>query len=78
MRDRYDFSEARRNPHASKLTTPVAVRLDEDTFGYFKEQAVKTGIPVSALISAHLRGCVARDHLSAVSRPSRDPESPRD
>jgi len=57
MRKEYDFSEAKRNPYASKLKRQVTIRMDEATVQYFKELAVDTGIPYQTLINLYLRDC---------------------
>ena len=45
MRTEYDFSKARKNPFAAKLTKPITICLDEDSIGYFKGISVQVGIP---------------------------------
>jgi uncharacterized protein (DUF4415 family) len=59
MRSHYDFSKmkARKNPYVKLLKQPVTIRLDRDTVGYFKELAVKTGLPYQNLINLYLRDC---------------------
>ena len=59
MRTHYDFSKmkARKNPYVKLLKQPVTIRLDRDTVGYFKELAVKTGLPYQNLINLYLRDC---------------------
>jgi uncharacterized protein (DUF4415 family) len=59
MRDRYDFSKAKRNPYAKKLKKQITIRLDEETLEYFKELAEDTDIPYQTLINLYLRECVA-------------------
>ena len=70
MRKHYDFSKAKRNPYARRLKRPVAIRLDQDTIGYFKSLSEETGIPYQTLISLYLRECAAnRKTLSLSWRP---------
>ncbi len=59
MRAHYDFSKmkARRNPYIKMLKQSVTIRLDRDTFEYFKSLAVKTGLPYQRLINLYLRDC---------------------
>jgi predicted DNA binding CopG/RHH family protein len=59
MRDRYDFSKAKRNPYAKKLKKQITIRLDEETLEYFKELAEDTDIPYQTLINLYLRECAA-------------------
>ena len=61
MRSHYDFSKmkSRKNPYAKLLKQPVTIRLDRGTVGYFKELAVKTGLPYQNLINLYLRDCAA-------------------
>lgn len=59
MRKHYDFSKMkrRRNPYIKMLTHAVTIRLDRETVAYFKELAVKTGLPYQQLINLYLRDC---------------------
>ena len=57
MRKHYDFSHARRNPHAKHLKRQVTIRLDEDTLSYFRGLAGETAIPYQTLINLYLREC---------------------
>ena len=59
MRREYDFSQARRNPYASRLKRSVTIRLDAAAISYFKDLAVKTDIPYQTLINLYLRDCAA-------------------
>jgi predicted DNA binding CopG/RHH family protein len=45
MLKEYDFSKARKNPYAAKLTKKITIRLDEDSIGFFKEISQQLGIP---------------------------------
>ena len=57
MKSHYDFTDARRNPYASKLKKQVTIRLDEETIAYFKDLAEETGIKYQTLINLYLRDC---------------------
>ena len=57
MRKQYDFSNARRNPYASRLKRQVTIRLDAGTIEYFQGLAAETGIPYQTLINLYLREC---------------------
>jgi len=59
MRKHYDFSNARKNPYASRLKKPVTIRLDEGSISYFKNMAEETGIPYQSLINLYLKDCAA-------------------
>jgi uncharacterized protein (DUF4415 family) len=61
MRKEYDFSKARKNPFAAKLTKQITIRLDADSVGYFKEISEKVGIPYQSLINLYLRDCAAQN-----------------
>lgn len=58
-RKEYDFSKARRNPHARRLKRQVTIRLDQQTIEYFGKLAAETGIPYQTLINLYLRDCAA-------------------
>ena len=60
MQKEYDFSKARKNPYASKLTKQITICLDEDSVGYFKEISEQNGIPYQSLINLYLRDCAAQ------------------
>ena len=60
MRDRYDFSKARKNPYARRLKKQITIRLDEPTIEYFKGVAEKSGIPYQTLINLYLRDCAEK------------------
>jgi len=72
MKEQYDFSEARRNPYASKLKKRVTIRLDEMTVTYFKQLAEESGIPYQTLINLYLRDCAASNRrLEMAWKPTR-------
>jgi predicted DNA binding CopG/RHH family protein len=57
MRKEYDFTKARKNSYASKLTKQINIRLDDDSIGYFREISEQLGIPYQSLINLYLRDC---------------------
>jgi uncharacterized protein (DUF4415 family) len=57
MREKYDFSKARKNPYANKLKQQVTIRIDKTTVAYFKDLADEIGIPYQTLINLYLREC---------------------
>jgi uncharacterized protein (DUF4415 family) len=67
MKESYDFSEARKNPYATRLKKPITIRLDRNTIDYFKELAEETGIPYQTLINLYLRDCAERRKQPSVS-----------
>ena len=61
MLEEYDFSKARKNPYAAKLSKQITIRLDEDSIGFFKEISEQLGIPYQSLINLYLRDCAAQN-----------------
>jgi predicted DNA binding CopG/RHH family protein len=59
MLKEYDFSNARKNPYASRLKKQVTIRLDEKSIDYFKSLSDEMGIPYQSLINLYLRDCAA-------------------
>jgi uncharacterized protein (DUF4415 family) len=59
MRKEYDFTGARKNPHAAQLKQQITIRLDEESIAYFKSISEDVGIPYQSLINLHLRACAA-------------------
>ena len=59
MRKEYDFSEAKKNPYASRLMKQITIRLDGDAIDYFKSISEKVGIPYQSLINLYWRDCAA-------------------
>jgi predicted DNA binding CopG/RHH family protein len=57
MRKEYDFSNAKRNPYATRQKRQLTIRLDALTIQYFKELAEELGIPYQTLINLYLREC---------------------
>ena len=71
MKAEYDLSKlkARKNPYASKLKTPVTMRLSEDVVVYFKDMAEEAGIPYQSLINLYLRDCLTSHRKLQVRWP---------
>ena len=69
MKSEYDLSKlkSRRNPYASKLKTPVTMRLSDDVVAYFKRMAEESGVPYQSLINLYLRDCVAQHRKIDIS-----------
>jgi len=61
MRKEYDFSKARKNTFAAKLTKPITICLDEYSIGYFKGISEQVGIPYQSLINLYLHDCAAHN-----------------
>jgi uncharacterized protein (DUF4415 family) len=71
MRKEYDFSKAKRNPHARRLKRQVTIRLEHDTIAYFKNLSEEMGIPYQTLINLYLRDCASsRKRLAVTWRPA--------
>lgn len=62
--------KSRRNPCASKLKTPVTMRLAEDAVAYFKRMAVDAGVPYQSLINLYLCDCIAQQRQVKITWPS--------
>lgn len=72
MKKEYDFSNARRNPYASRLKKKITIRLDASTLAYFRDLAEETEIPYQTLINLYLGDCVANERrLNMDWRPRR-------
>jgi predicted DNA binding CopG/RHH family protein len=57
MRKNYDFSKSVKNPYAKSVNKQITIRLDQDTFEYFKNMSEELGIPYQNLINLYLRDC---------------------
>jgi predicted DNA binding CopG/RHH family protein len=60
MRDEYNFSQSTQNPYAKKMKKQISLNVDTDTIDYFKELAVKMGLPYQTLINSYLTDCAKR------------------
>ena len=76
MKAEYDLSKmkSRRNPYASRLKTPVSMRLSGDVVEYFKAMAAESGVPYQNLINLYLRDCVAQHRKIEIGWPRQAPE----
>ena len=59
MRAEYDFSQAKKNPYASKVRKPISIRLDTQAIDYFKGLGDEIGMPYQSLINMYLMECAA-------------------
>jgi len=57
MRKEYDFSKSIKNPYAKKVKRQISIKIEEDTIEYFKNLAIKVGIPYQNLINSYLTEC---------------------
>jgi len=60
MREEYDFSHSVKNPYAKKVKKQISIKIESDTIDYFKELAVKVGIPYQNLINSYLTDCALK------------------
>lgn len=67
MRNEYDFSNAVKNPYASKLKKQITINIDNSTIEYFKELAETHGMPYQTLINLYLRDCAANQRQPQIS-----------
>ena len=54
MKKEYDFSKGKKNPYAKIARQQITIRIDVDTIIYFKNLALKTGLPYQNLINSCL------------------------
>lgn len=61
MKAEYDFSQAIRNPYASKLKSKkvITIRIDDEVIDYFKSLSEEMGMPYQTLINLYLKDCAA-------------------
>jgi len=62
MRKEYDFSNSIQNPYAKNVKKQISIKIESDTITYFKELAIKVGIPYQNLINSYLTDC-AKKHI---------------
>ena len=60
MREEYDFSNSVKNPYAKKVKKQISIKIEVDTINYFKDLAVKSGIPYQNLINSYLTDCAVK------------------
>ena len=61
MRAEYDFSNAKSNPYANKAKKQISINIENETIQYFKELALKVGIPYQNLINSCLSDCANKN-----------------
>ena len=57
MREEYDITNSVKNPYAKRVKKQVTMNLDNTVVTYFKDLAIKTGIPYQTLINMYLSYC---------------------
>lgn len=62
MKKEYDFSNSIKNPYAKKIKKQISIKIEEDTIEYFKELAIKVGIPYQNLINSYLTECALKQN----------------
>jgi predicted DNA binding CopG/RHH family protein len=67
MKNEYDFSNAKKNPYASKLKKQVTIRIDESAIDYFKNLAKDTGISYQNLVNLYLVDCAKNKRKLEIS-----------
>ena len=60
MREEYDFSNSIKNPYAKKVKKQISIKIESDTIRYFKDLAVKVGIPYQNLMNSYLTDCAVK------------------
>jgi predicted DNA binding CopG/RHH family protein len=59
MKTEYDFSNATKNPYATKVRKAISIRLDTQAIEYFKDLGQEIGMPYQSLINMYLMECAA-------------------
>ena len=62
MRDNYNIDKLnpRKNPYVKMSKKQITINIASDTINYFKEEALRTGIPYQTLINHYLTDCANR------------------
>jgi predicted DNA binding CopG/RHH family protein len=60
MREEYDFSNSVKNPYAKRVKKQISIKIEVDTINYFKELALKSGIPYQNLMNSYLTDCAMK------------------
>jgi predicted DNA binding CopG/RHH family protein len=60
MREEYDFSNSIQNPYAKKVKKQISIKIENDTITYFKNLAIKVGIPYQNLMNSYLTDCAVK------------------
>jgi len=61
MRKQYDFSKSAPHPYARRVKQQITIRLERETFDYFKRLANQIDIPYQKLINLYLRDCAKKE-----------------
>lgn len=61
MKKEYDFSNSIKNPYAKKVKKQISIKIENDTIIYFKELAIKVGIPYQNLMNSYLTDCAIKN-----------------
>lgn len=81
MQERYDFTDAIKNPFAKRLKKSITIRLELSTLTYFKSLATELELPYQSLINLYLRDCAASKRKLKLTwkgrYPRAEPSSPR-
>ena len=67
MKNEYDFSNAKKNPYASRMKQQITINLNQSTISYFKDLAEKTGLPYQTLINLYLTDCADKKRQPEIS-----------
>jgi predicted DNA binding CopG/RHH family protein len=59
MKEEYDFTDATKNPYATKVRKAISIRLDTQAIEYFKDLGQEIGMPYQSLINMYLMECAA-------------------
>ena len=60
MREEYDFSNSIKNPYIKKEKKQISIKIETDTIVYFKNLALKVGIPYQNLMNSYLTDCAIK------------------
>ena len=60
MREEYNFSNSIKNPYAKKVKKQISIKIENDTIVYFKDLALKVGIPYQNLMNSYLTDCAVK------------------
>jgi predicted DNA binding CopG/RHH family protein len=60
MQEEYDFSNSVKNPYAKRVKKQISIKIEVDTINYFKELALKSGIPYQNLMNSYLTDCAMK------------------
>jgi predicted DNA binding CopG/RHH family protein len=60
MNKEYDFSQSVQNPYAKTVKKQISLNVEVETIEYFKQLALKTGLPYQTLMNSYLTDCAIR------------------